>query len=101
MTVGGLAIFRKDVLNYIKQRLCPSVYFKIHTSLMMSTNRLRSFWGFEIFLLPGKSNARGTAILFNNNIEYAILHQHRDEDDNLLILEIITFNKYDFMLVNI
>ena len=49
----------------------------------------------------GKSNARGTAILFNNNFEYAILHQHRDKDGNLLILEINAFNKYDFMLVNI
>ena len=97
----GLGDIQKGCFELYKARICPSVYFTIHTSLMMSTNRLRSFWGFEIFILPAKSNARGTAILFNNNIEYAILHQHRDEDDNLLILEIITFNKYDFMLVNI
>ena len=63
--------------------------------------QVRPFWRFEIFLSPGKSNVRGTAILFNNNFEYAILHQHRDEDGNLLILEINAFNKYDIMLVNI
>ena len=54
-----------------------------------------------LFLSPGKSNARGTAILFNNNSEYAFLHQQRDEEGNLLILDINAFNKYDFMLVNI
>ena len=65
---------------------------------MMSTNRWGLSGGFELFLLPGKSNAKCTAILFNNNNKYAILHQHSDEDGNLLILEINAFNKYDFML---
>ena len=68
---------------------------------MMSTNRWGLSGGFELFLLPGKSNAKCTAILFNNNNKYAILHQHSDEDGNLLILEINAFNKYDFMLVDI
>ena len=98
--LGGIEK-RRDVLNYMKQK-------NVSICLLQDTHltndeykQVRSFWGFEIFLSPGKSNARGTAILFNNNFEYAILHQHRDEDGNLLILEINAFNKYDFMLVNI
>ena len=78
--LGGIEK-RWDVLNCIKQ--------KKSICLLQDTH---------LFLLPGKSNAKCTVILFNNNNKYAILHQYSDEDGNLLILEINAFNKYDFML---
>ena len=55
---------------------------------MEDYNQIRSLLGFEIFLSPGKSNAKGTAILFNNSFEYKIYNEYKDQEGNLLVLEI-------------
>ena len=98
--LGGLEK-RRDVLNYIKQKNF-SIYLLQDTHLTMEDyNQIRSLWGFEIFLSPGKSNARGTAILFNNNFEYKIYNEYKDQEGNLLVLEINIYDKYDLLVLNI
>ena len=92
---------RRNILNYMKQTNVSICLLQDTHLTKDEYEQVWSFWGFEIHLSLGKSNARCTAILFNNNFEYVILHQHRDEDGILLILEINAFNKYYFMLVNI
>ena len=63
--------------------------------------QIRSLWGFEIFLSQaGKSNARRTAILFNNNFEYKIYNEYKDQEGNLLVLEINIYDKYDLLVLN-
>ena len=98
--LGGLEK-RRDVLNYIKQKNF-SIYLLQDTHLTMEDyNQIRSLWGFEIFLSPGKSNARGTAILFNNNFEYKIYNEYKDQEGNLIVLEINIYDKYDLLVLNI
>ena len=92
---------RRDVLNYLKQKNYSICLLQDTHFTDDDYQQVRSFWGYDIFFSPGRSNARGTAILFNNNFEYTILNQHKDEEGNLLILEINIANKYDFMLVNV
>jgi exonuclease III len=68
---------------------------------MNDYNQVRSLWGYDIFISPGKSNARGTAVLFNNNFEYKVNNEYKDQEGNLLVLELNIFNKYDLLLINI
>ena len=92
---------RRDVLNYLKQKNF-SIYFLQDTHFTADeTAQIRSLWGYDIYLSPGKSDARGTAILFNNNFEYNVNNMHTDSDGNLLVLEISVFRKYDLLLINI
>ena len=73
--LGGLEK-RRDVLNYIKQKNF-SIYLLQDTHFTMNDyNQVRSLWGYDIFISPGQSNSRGTAILFYNNFEYKIYNEH-------------------------
>ena len=92
---------RRDVLNYLKQKNYSICLLQDTHFTDDDYQQVRSFWGYDIFFSPGRSNARGIAIFFNNNFEYTILNQHKDEEGNLLVLEINIANKYDFMLVNV
>ena len=98
--LGGIEK-RRDVLNYLKQKNF-SIYLLQDTHFTLDDyNQVRSFWGGDVYISPGQSNARGTAILFNNNFEYTILNEHKDEEGNFLILEINIFKKYDILLINL
>ena len=61
---------------------------------------MRSTWGYEIYMSPGKSDARGVAILFNPNFEFTVINEHKDTDGNLLILE-IQIEQFTLCLINI
>lgn len=92
---------RRDVLNYIKQKNC-SIYFLQDTHFTADDYvQIRSFWGHDVYISPSASNARGTAILFNNNFEYKVLNVLKDNDCNLLAIEVEIVDKYTFLLANI
>ena len=54
---------------------------------------IRNQWGFDAYFSSYTSNARGVAILFNNNFEFKILNEKKDENGNLLALNIRIANK--------
>ena len=92
---------RRDVLNYIKQKQF-SIYFLQDTHFTEDDyEQIRAFWGYNIYISPGRSDARGTAILLNNNFEHHVKNELKDENGNYLILEINVCNKYDILLVNL
>jgi exonuclease III len=96
--LGGIEK-RRDVLNYLKQKNF-SIYFLQDTHFTADdTSQIRSLWGYDIYISPGKSDARGTAISFNNNFEYNVNKVHTDSNGNLLVLEISVFRKY-YIFVN-
>ena len=98
--LGGLQK-RRDVLNYLKQKQF-SIYMSQDTHFTSDDiNVVRSMWGYEVFVSPGRSDARGTAILFNNNFEFKILKQESDQIGNLLKLEVFVENKYTILLISI
>lgn len=60
-----------------------SIYFLQDTDFTEDdVNMVRSMWGFEIFISPGKTDSRGVAILFNNNFKYEIIQVTPDEIGN-------------------
>ena len=75
MNCRGLAdnAKRRDVLHYLKNKQY-SIYClqDVHWVERME-DQIRAEWGLEwVFFSSFKSNARGVAILFNNNFEYKI-----------------------------
>ena len=92
---------RRDVLNFLKQKQF-SIYFLQDTHFTDSDySQVRAFWGYNIYFSPGRSDARGTAILINNNFEHRIIDSLQDKDGNFVTLEINICNKYDFLLINL
>lgn len=61
---------------------------------------VRSMWGFEIFISPGKTDSRGVAILFHNNFENEIIQVTPDEIENYLAID-LRIEKYNILLINI
>ena len=57
-------------------------------------------WGYECYFSSYNTQARGVAILLNNNFEYNLHNVIKDENGNLLILDITLKNK-TFSLINI
>ena len=47
---------------------------------------MRSEWGLECYFSSFRSNARGVAILFNNNFDYKIRCVKGDDNGNLLVI---------------
>ena len=63
---------RKDVFNHIRDKKF-SIYCLQDTHFTeKDKSTIRSTWGFEIYMSAGKSDARGVAILFNNNFEFKV-----------------------------
>lgn len=91
---------RRDVFNLLKQKQ-KSIYFLQDTHFTEDdVNMVRSMWGYEIFISPGKTDSRGVAILFNNNFEYEIIQVTTDEIGNYLAID-LRIEKYNILLINI
>lgn len=92
---------RRDVINYLKNKKF-SIYCLQDTHFIKSDeNQIKTLWGYKVYMSYGKSNARGVAILLNNNFEFKILSEKSDETGNYIVLEILIENKYTFTLINI
>ena len=61
---------------------------------------IRTQWGYECYFSSYNTQVRGVAILLNNNFEYNLHNVIKDENGNLLILDITLKNKR-FSLINI
>ena len=48
----------------------------------------------------GKSDARGVAILFNNNFEFKVTGETKDCLGNLIVLDILIENRFTLKLIN-
>ena len=79
-----------------------SIYFLQDTHFTSDdVDLVRTIWGYEVFIRPGRSDARGTAILFNNNFEFKIINKETDRNGNYLNLEVLIENKYNILLLNV
>ena len=56
--------------------------------------------GFKIVFSSFKSNARGVAILVNNNCEFELFNMKQDEGGNYIILN-VKIEDIPFLLINI
>ena len=45
-------------------------------------------WGFKAYFSPFASNSRGVAVLLNKNVEHKVMGTRKDDNGNLLALDI-------------
>lgn len=98
----GLGNFqkRRDVFHYLKNKNY-SVCFLQDTHFESKLEKyIKSEWGYECYFASHTSNARGVAILFNNNFEFKIKKVHKDTNGNFIIV-IIEIKKEDYLLANL
>ena len=79
---------RKDVLNYLKSRQY-SIYClqDIHVTLDLEPY-IETQWGFNCIFNSYTGNARGVAIMLNNNFEYKVHNIRKDNLGNYIIVDI-------------
>lgn len=79
---------RRDVLNYLKNKQY-NIYLLQDTHFQQREEiQIRNQWGGECLFSSFSSNQRGVAILFNNNFEFVIHKSNKDENGNLLGIDI-------------
>ena len=103
MNCRGLGDFQKlkDVFHYLRSKR-KSIYCLQDTHFTKEqTVKIRSVWGNDIIMSPGRSNSRGSIILFNDNFEYNILKFKTDLEGNMVATEIKLQNTYTLTLINI
>ena len=102
MNCRGLGNFqkRRDVFHYLRDKGF-SFYFLQDTHFDPTMeSRIKAEWGYEAFFFSYSTNARGVAILVNNNVEFKVLSVHKDLNGNHLLVRINMFNTV-FLLVNV
>ena len=98
----GLRDFKKrrDVLNYFEE-INPEILCLQDTHWVQSDeSNIKKLWKGECVINGGKTNARGVAILFNANFEYQINRIIKDDNGNMLILN-LQIGGLVFTIVNI
>ena len=85
---------RRDVLNYIKSKQYSICCLQDTHFTDRDLNYVRTIWGFNVCISPGRSDARGVAVLFNNNFDFKLVKEKIDNVGNLLILEILIEEKH-------
>ena len=91
---------RRDVFNYLRN-LKYSIIFLQDTHFSKDLEKLvQNEWGFKAVFNSLNSRSRGVAIFFNNNFEFKLNKTHTDDSGNVLILDILIFDR-KITLVNI
>lgn len=79
---------RRDVFNYLKTKGC-NIYCLQDTHFTNNDEPfIKNLWGGECIFNSYSSNQRGVAILFNNNFEYKIYRTKKDNEGNLLGIDV-------------
>ena len=79
---------RKDVFAYLREKHF-SIYCLQDTHFTKGCEHIiRNQWGYDVYFNSFKSNSRGVAILFNNNFEYKVHKERKDNTGNFLALGI-------------
>lgn len=92
---------KKDVFNYLRQ-LKHNIYCLQDTHLTVNDiNDVRNVWGYDCYVAGKRTDARGVAVLVNNNFEYKLIEEILDPDGNYIILKLEIEKQFTITLVNI
>lgn len=80
---------RIDVFNYLKSLKCNIYCLQDVHFLENMQNKTKSQWEGNVIFNSNNSNSRGVCILFNDNFEYKILQEKRDQKHHLLALDLL------------
>ena len=90
---------RRDIFHYLKCKKY-SVYFLQDTHFEKKMEQyIQSEWGYKAYFSSYSSNARGVAILFNNNFEFKVKQIVKDDSGNFLMIR-TEIHGNDYLLVN-
>ena len=91
---------RRDVLNYLRSKK-HNIYCLQDTHFITRLEPyIQAQWGYKCIFSSYTSNARGVAIMLNNNFEYKIHNQKLDDSGNYIILD-ITIEGEKITLINL
>ncbi len=92
---------RKDMFDYLHSKNYNIYCLQDTHFTEEDENIIRSQWGYDCYISPGRSNARGVAVLFNNNFEHKVLKKKQDAEGNYIMLNVEIEKKIVITLVNI
>ena len=79
---------RRDVMHYLKKKKHSIFCLQdVHFDKELE-KKVQIEWGLDCHFCSFKTNARGVAILFNNNFDYKVHNSKTDENGNLLALDL-------------
>jgi exonuclease III len=91
---------RRDVFHFLrKEDYCIYCLQDVHLTKEMESV-VRAEWGLNCYFSSYKSNARGVAILFNNNFEYKVNQLKFDTKGNMLAIDLV-INDCEIALISI
>lgn len=98
----GDSFKRKDVFDFLRN-LKADIYCLQDTHFTSKDESIiRSQWGFECTSSFGRNNARGVTILFNSTFDYKILKTQKDENGNLITVDLsVDHDSFTVSLFNI
>ena len=79
---------RKDVLDYLYNTKAAILCLQDTHWTPRDESNIRSLWKGECVLNGASSNSRGVAVLFNTNFEYKLLSVYKDNEGNMISLDI-------------
>ena len=102
MNCQGLADFKKrrDVFHFLRSKAF-SIYLLQDTHFEHKLeNSIRAEWGYHCYFASFSSNARGVAVLFNNNFEFKVNKVSKDSNGNFILISLKVMEK-DFLLISL
>ena len=91
---------RRDVFKFVRETKASIACLQdIHLDPKLESY-VQAEWALEAIFCPYKSNARGVAILFNNNFEFKINRYHKDIEGNFIVMDLSTAEK-NITLINV
>lgn len=93
--VRGLGQFQKrtDVFEYLKSKKCHIYCLQDVHFTREKENNIKLQWDGQVVFNSYTNNSRGVCILFDNNFEYILHKEKKDNDGNFLALDITIENK--------
>ena len=92
---------RREVFNFLRNRKYSLLCLQ-DTHLTSKDYKIaRAQWGADLYLSPGKSNARGVSILSGNSFENKVLDSINDTVGNFLALKFLIENQFTISLINV
>ena len=102
MNCQGLADFKKrrDVFHFLRSKAC-SIYLLQDTHFEPKIeNYIKAEWGYHCYFASFSSNARGVAVLFNNNFEFKVHKVYKEPDGNYIIISLKSIDK-QFLVISL
>jgi len=91
---------RSDVFQYLREKKYNIFCLQETHFTKQLENIVTSKWGYKVLFNSTASNAKGLAILINNNFEYELHNEYSDPEGDFMIAD-IGINQRRILLVNI